>query len=279
VLGPGITKEFHLDDVMMPVMADPTQLEVAVLNLAINARDAMPGGGVLSFTTRRVRVDGELDLEPGDYVELTIADTGVGMTPDVLDRAFEPFFTTKEVGKGTGLGLSMVYGMARQSGGTARIESSPGKGTAVKLLFRKADGAVGDIATSVEEPQAAARATPPATILVIDDDPDVRGFIVEALEEQGYNVREAADGHEGIAEATRETPDLVVLDFIMPGLSGADVARRLREHSPGLPILFVSGYSETEAVKSTAPDAPLLAKPFRAEALHKAVRSAMTPAA
>ena len=278
VLGPGITKEFDLEEVMMPVMADPTQLEVAVLNLAINARDAMPDGGVLTLATRRVEVEGEHDLESGDYIELTIADTGVGMTPDVLDRAFEPFFTTKEVGKGTGLGLSMVYGMARQSGGTARIESTPGKGTTVRLLFRKADAAGGEIVPSIEEPKAAAHSSAQATILVIDDDPDVRGFIVEALEEQGYNVREAADGHEGIAEAERETPDLIILDFIMPGLSGADVARHLRKSSPGLPILFVSGYSETEAVKSTAPDAPLLAKPFRAEALQKAVRAAMTPA-
>jgi DNA-binding response OmpR family regulator len=113
---------------------------------------------------------------------------------------------------------------------------------------------------------------------VIDDDPDVRGFMVEALEEQGYVVREAADGREGIGEAERETPDLVILDFIMPGLSGADVARHLRDLSPTVPILFVSGYSETEAVKSTAPDAPLLAKPFRAEALQKAVRAALAPA-
>ena len=278
VLGPGITKQFDLDETLMPVMADPTQLEVAVLNLAINARDAMPDGGFLTFSTRRVRVTGEPDLEPGDYIELTIADTGAGMEPQVLERAFEPFFTTKEVGKGTGLGLSMVYGMARQSGGTARIESTPGKGTAVKLLFRKADKAVSEPAAGADEPVAAAPAPAPLSILVIDDDPDVRGFIVEALEEQGYNVREAADGREGIAEATRETPDLVVLDFIMPGLSGAEVARQLRNSTPGLPILFVSGYSETEAVKSTAPEAPLLAKPFRAEALQKAVRAALTPA-
>ncbi len=121
-------------------MADPTQLEVAILNLAINARDAMPEGGVLTFASKPVRVSGDPELEDGDYVELTISDTGVGMPPEVADRAFEPFFTTKEVGKGTGLGLSMVYGMARQSGGAARIETAPGEGTAVKLLFRKADG-------------------------------------------------------------------------------------------------------------------------------------------
>src|SRR5206468_3861009 len=138
VLGPGIDKRFDLDTAMMPVMADPTQLEVAVLNLAINARDAMPDGGILSFSTRQVKVRGDPEITDGDYIELTIADTGAGMPPEVSERAFEPFFTTKEVGKGTGLGLSMVYGMARQSGGAARIESRVGKGTAVKLLFRAA---------------------------------------------------------------------------------------------------------------------------------------------
>jgi PAS domain S-box-containing protein len=278
VLGPGITKQFDLDKTMMPAMADPTQLEVAVLNLAINARDAMPDGGVLTFSSRPVRVTGEPDLEAGDYIELTITDTGVGMPPEVVERAFEPFFTTKEVGKGTGLGLSMVYGMARQSGGAARIESRPGKGTAVKLLFRKADGEVNEGAAAVDEPQPTAPVTTPLSILVVDDDPDVRGFIVEALEEQGYTVREAADGREGIAEVDRETPDLIVLDFIMPGLSGADVARHARKRRPDQPILFVSGYSETDAVKRTAPDAPLLAKPFRADALQKAVRGALAPA-
>jgi PAS domain S-box-containing protein len=280
VLGPGIAKQFDLDEALMPVMADPTQLEVAVLNLAINARDAMPDGGTLTFVSRKIPVTGDPDLEDGDYIELTIADTGVGMPPQVLERAFEPFFTTKEVGKGTGLGLSMVYGMARQSGGAARIESAPGKGTAVKLLFRKADGAATEAAAGAgaEEPTSAAVPFAPLSVLVIDDDPDVRGFIVTSLEEQGYRVREASDGREGLDAFERDTPDLVVLDFIMPGLSGADVARRIRAKRPDQPILFVSGYSETEAVKRTAPDALLLAKPFRAEALQKAVRSALAPA-
>jgi PAS domain S-box-containing protein len=279
VLGPGITKQFDLDDAMMPVMADPTQLEVAVLNLAINARDAMPGGGALTFSSRTVAVTNDSDLEDGDYVELTIADTGVGMPPEVLERAFEPFFTTKEVGKGTGLGLSMVYGMARQSGGAARIDSTPGKGTAVRLLFRKADGAVSEAADGADEPASASVPLAPVSVLVIDDDPDVREFIVATLAEQGYRVLEASDGREGLATLERETPDLVVLDFIMPGLSGADVARRILDKRPDQPILFVSGYSETDAVKSTAPQAPLLAKPFRAEALQKAVRSALAPIA
>jgi PAS domain S-box-containing protein len=278
VLGPGITKEFELQEGIIPVMADPTQLEVAVLNLAINARDAMPDGGVLKFATRVLTFEGDPELENGKYVELTISDTGVGMTADVAARAFEPFFTTKEVGKGTGLGLSMVYGMARQSGGTARIESDPGHGTAVKLYFRSADAAVADEIAGVESEVSEAKGKRKrASILVIDDDPDVRAFIAATLEEQGYRVREAGDGERGLREVAREKPDLVVLDFIMPGLSGAEVASRILADRPDQPILFVSGYSETEAVKRTAPDAPLLAKPFRAEALEKAVRSALAP--
>jgi CheY-like chemotaxis protein/two-component sensor histidine kinase len=275
VLGPGITKTFDLDQALIPVMADPTQLEVAVLNLAINARDAMPNGGVLDFASKPIRVSNDPEIEDGDYIELTISDTGVGMTPEVLERAFEPFFTTKDVGKGTGLGLSMVYGMARQSGGTARIESTPGSGTSVKLLFRKADGDVSEAVAAGEDSSVADTASQPWSVLVIDDDPDVRNFIATSLEEQGYKVREAGDGREGLAAIERTAPDLVIVDFIMPGMTGAEVARKIRSRLPGQPILFVSGYSETEAVKRIAPDAPLLAKPFRAEALQKAVRSAL----
>jgi PAS domain S-box-containing protein len=278
VLGPGITKDFDLDDSMMPVMADPTQLEVAILNLAINARDAMPDGGMLNFTARPVTVSGDPDLEDGEYVELTISDTGVGMPAEIAERAFEPFFTTKEVGKGTGLGLSMVYGMARQSGGAARIESRIGEGTAVKLLFRKADAEVAKVAAGADSDQAQPEPQRlPASVLVIDDDPDVRAFIAETLEEQGYRVRQASDGREGLRQFDREKMDLVIVDFIMPEMSGAEVARKIRAKLPDQPILFVSGYSETDAVKRTAPDAPLLAKPFRAEALHKAVRAAIAP--
>jgi PAS domain S-box-containing protein len=275
VLGPGITKTFDLDQEMVPVMADPTQLEVAVLNLAINARDAMPDGGVLHFASRKVKLKGDPELDDGDYIELTISDTGMGMTEDVAARAFEPFFTTKEVGKGTGLGLSMVYGMARQSGGTARLESRPGEGTTIKILFRAAESeTIEDVSGTGEDAERPAKRRP-ASVLVIDDDPDVRAFIVATLEEQGYRVRQAADGAQGIKEAAREKPDLVILDFIMPGLSGAEVANRLLINRGDQSILFVSGYSETEAVRRVAPDAPLLAKPFRADALDKAVRTAL----
>jgi PAS domain S-box-containing protein len=275
VLGPGIEKRFDLQENLRPVLADPTQVEVAVLNLAINARDAMPNGGVLSFASRPVEVVNDPDLEDGEYIELCISDTGVGMTADVLDRAFEPFFTTKEVGKGTGLGLSMVYGMARQSGGVARIESESGKGTNVRIYFRIATQAVDHSGTDETDESATHREASVESILVIDDDPDVRAFISEALAEQGYKVREAADGKSGLSAFAAEAPDLVVLDFIMPGLSGADVASRILSKQPEQPILFVSGYSETDSIKRIAPNAPLLTKPFRAEALSKAVRSAL----
>jgi PAS domain S-box-containing protein len=275
VLGPGITKEFDLDEAMIPVMADPTQLEVAILNLAINARDAMPDGGVLKFMTRPVAMEGDPELEDGNYVELCISDTGTGMTEDVASRAFEPFFTTKEIGKGTGLGLSMVYGMARQSGGTARIHTAPGEGTAIKLYF-KAAHAPEEADSAGEEEDSAAPEQEAASVLVIDDDPDVRGFIAEALAEEGFEVRQCGDGRTGLEEFARERPDLVVLDFVMPAMSGAEVASRMLADEPDQKILFVSGYSETDAIKSIAPNSPLLPKPFRSDALCKAVRNALT---
>jgi PAS domain S-box-containing protein len=276
VLGPGIEKKFDLDQEMLPVLADPTQVEVAVLNLAINARDAMPNGGMLTFVTRKVRVDNDPDLETGDYIELCISDTGVGMTESVRERAFEPFFTTKEVGKGTGLGLSMVYGMARQSGGVARIESEPGRGTTVSLFFRAAPAHQRDHSAAADADDGDVHLGPAAErILVIDDDPDVREFISEALAEQGYDVYQANDGKSGLSAFAAEAPDLVVLDFIMPGLTGADVASRILSTHPEQPILFVSGYSETDSIRRIAPNAPLLIKPFRAEALSKAVRTAL----
>jgi PAS domain S-box-containing protein len=275
VLGPGIEKKFDLDEEMLPVLADPTQVEVAVLNLAINARDAMPNGGVLHFVTRKVQVENNPDLDDGDYIELCISDTGIGMTSDVLDRAFEPFFTTKEVGKGTGLGLSMVYGMARQSGGVARIVSEPGKGTTVSLFFKVAGQRSEHHATGEAEDQGGSLEPAIERILVIDDDPDVRAFISESLAEQGYRVTDASDGKSGLSAFAADRPDLVVLDFIMPGLSGADVASRILLTHPDQPILFVSGYSETDSIRRIAPNAPLLTKPFRAEALSKAVRTAL----
>ncbi|WP_309602429.1 PAS domain-containing protein [Sphingomonas sp.] len=274
VLGPSIVKKFKLHDERMPVMADPTQLELAVLNLAINARDAMPDGGKLTIATKAVQIVDDPELEDGDYLELCVNDTGTGMPPDVVARAFDPFFTTKEVGKGTGLGLSMVYGVARQSGGTARIDSAPGEGTTIKLYFKCADGdAEGELAKA--DVNASEPAIRNASILVIDDDPDVREFIVSSLGDYGYRVRAAADGVEGLEMFGKQRPDLVVLDYAMPGLSGGEVAAQILNAVPGQPILFVSGYSESEAISSAAPLAQMLAKPFRPDALDAAVREAL----
>ena len=275
VLGPGIEKRFDLDEDEQSVMADPTQLEVAVLNLAINARDAMPDGGILTFRTRSVKIENDPELDDGDYIALSIADTGPGMNEEVAARAFEPFFTTKDVGKGTGLGLSMVYGMAKQSGGIARIDSKPGVGTAVTMWFRLAEQKTAAADVDDPAPDQAEFNPQDASVMVIDDDPDVRGFIVASLEEQGYRVREASDGRKGLKAIAQDKPDLVIIDFIMPGLSGAEVANRILAEQPDQSILFVSGYSETEAVRQVAPDAPVLTKPFRAEALDQAVRSAL----
>lgn len=183
VLGPKIRKRLEFDETCGPVLADPTQLELAVLNLAINARDAMPEAGSLTIRTRRMAIADDPELEPGDYVELSIGDTGHGMPAKVIARAFEPFFTTKEVGRGTGLGLSMVYGMARQSGGTARIESEEGKGTEVRLYFRRAGAALVSSGTEDSGGEGGEVRSAPAGVLVVDDDPDVRGFIVSSLED------------------------------------------------------------------------------------------------
>jgi len=278
VLGPGIEKVFDLDPHLTPVLADPTQVEVAVLNLAINARDAMPEGGTLTFSTRKCRINDDPELEPGTYVELAITDTGSGMPPEVVARAFEPFFTTKDVGKGTGLGLSMVYGMAHQSGGAVRIESEPGVGTTVRLYFRRADRDAEVPASGGKTGDELRRGRGQATVLVIDDDQDVRHFIAASLEEYGHEVVEAGDGVEGIERFGASRPDLVIIDYIMPGLSGAEVAAHIIATKPDQPILFVSGYSETDEIRKVTPNAGILFKPFRAAALEEAVRAALAPA-
>jgi CheY-like chemotaxis protein len=277
-IGPDIRLEFDVQPDLPPVMADMSQTELAILNLAINARDAMPDGGTLSFSSRRRRISDDPELEPGNYIELSISDTGVGMEPEVMARAFEPFFTTKEVGKGTGLGLSMVYGMARQSGGTARIESEPGVGTTVRIFFRRAGRSVEAQAGANEALDRTSGEQRAAKVLVIDDDDDVRRFIVAGLQEFGHEVSEAGSGQDGIARFIEVEPDLVILDFLMPGMSGAEVASHILAAKPHQRILFVSGYSETDAIRKVAPDADILAKPFRAAVLDEAVRDALATA-
>ena len=274
-LGPAIRIAYDLDEQgPVPVLADPTQIELIVLNLAINARDVMPDGGDLIIATRRVMISGDADLAPGEYVELSVSDTGAGMAPEVVERAFDPFFTTKERGKGTGLGLSMVYGVAAQAGGTARIQSRLGAGTTISVLFpRIVDGDAEGAAAAAGEIEEVER--PGRTILIVDDDADVRAFVVEALRECGHRVLEAADGEAGLAAAAAEPIDLMIVDFAMPGLNGADVAIDARRMRPGQKILFMTGFADTAALDSAAPDAPVLRKPFAAPQLIAAVEDCL----
>jgi CheY-like chemotaxis protein/two-component sensor histidine kinase len=273
-VGRNVAIEMQLDPAVSHGICDANQLENAVLNLAINARDAMPAGGRLTISTGATSVSSDPELEPGDYVCVSVADTGEGMAPDVIERAIEPFFSTKPLGKGTGLGLAQVYGIARQSGGTVHIESELGRGTTVHLLMPATSPA--DAASGAEGGPAAPQ-TPGvrdrgATVLVIDDDDDVRAFLAESLESLGYSVVSAEDGPSGLDQLERHRPDLVLLDYAMPGMNGAEVARAAREERPDTPIVFVTGYAESDQIEAAlGPDVPILRKPFTVAQLAAAV--------
>ncbi|MGK6357140.1 ATP-binding protein [Sphingomonas sp. DT-207] len=252
-------------DPSLNIEADPLQLELAVLNLAFNARDAMPEGGTLTLSAARHSGDPASGVPEGEYVALTIRDTGIGMPPEVLARAPEPFFTTK--GEGTGMGLAMVAGALRESGGSLRIESEPGGGTAITLLLRVAkleprreveDDARNDHRADLHG----------CSIALIDDDPQVRATLAEMLRGAGAEVREAGEGAEGLALVHERRPDLVVVDFAMPGMSGAEVARAVHEVHPGLRILVVTGFAESQKLDGIAgPDVTMLRKPFESHEL------------
>ncbi|WP_347270067.1 ATP-binding protein [Rhizorhabdus histidinilytica] len=273
---PAITLDFDVDEVPEAVMADPVQLELALLNLAINARDAMPDGGRLTIALGRQRLEGRDDVLDGDYVGISVADTGTGMTPEVLSRVFEPFFTTKPVGRGSGLGLSMVFGMARQSGGTVTIDSQPGRGSTVTIFLRAAEEA--------DEEEAAPRKAAPAdaatiaglNILVVDDEPIVRQVVAEMLVELGCTVRTAENGERALAMIEREMPSAILLDFAMPGMNGAEVARAALERWPDLKIVFATGFAQSDAIDAVLGDrAIVLRKPFSPNTLVQALQSAM----
>ena len=273
-LGPSVRVELNLAPDEASVIGDETQLEMAVLNLAINARDAMPDGGTLTIATQRRRITQDSELAAGDYLELCVSDTGAGMPPDVAARAFDPFFTTKGVGKGTGLGLSQVYGMAQQAGGTARIASQAGRGTTISIFLHITSNAAAQNLKSVERDFAPITAA--ATVLVIDDDPDVRRFLVESLDSFGYAVLEADSGPAGLETLERMAPDMMVVDYAMPGMTGVEVARQVRIKHPKLPILFASGYAETRALETVSDEnTQILRKPFRIDDLQDAVVKAL----
>jgi len=271
--GPLVEVDFRLDPSPVAVLADATQVEMMLLNLVINARDAMPEGGKLVISTLRRTVEEDPELAPGEYVELKVRDTGIGMDEQTVQRALEPFFTTKPVGKGTGLGLAQVYGSARQAGGTVRIQSRLDAGTTVSVLFPCSDGAA---LPSVGEPKPAnPQSRDKASVLLIDDDDDLRGVLSSALEALGYEVTSASDGAVGLAFLRKRPPDVLVVDFAMPGLNGAEVARQAREICPGLPVVIASGFSDTDAIeRAIGKDARLLQKPFRLDELLEAVGQA-----
>lgn len=275
-LGASIEVAFDLPGALWPVRADPHQLENAILNLAINGRDAMPGGGRLEIAVRHARIDDAYalrrpDAAPGDYVVISVADNGHGMRPEVVERAFEPFFTTKDIGQGSGMGLSMVYGLVRQSGGHAEIDSRVGGGTTVRLFLPRSTDV--DAEAAREAPTRADVPTGTERVLVVEDDSDVRRFAANALRGLGYDVVEAAGGRAALSVLKHEDGvALLLTDVMMPGgLSGPDLAHRARRRRPELRVLFMSGYPD-EAVSSAGEPAPLLAKPFQKEELARAVR-------
>jgi signal transduction histidine kinase/ActR/RegA family two-component response regulator len=280
-IGEDIQVRTDLSPVSLCAKVDPGQLENSLLNLAVNARDAMPDGGALTLETSDVVLDSQYaerspDVTPGSYVMLAVSDTGTGMPPEVALRAFEPFFTTKEVGKGSGLGLSMVYGFVKQSGGHVTIYSEPGHGTTVKIYFPL-------VAGESAKPMAVDDANIPLgqgeTVLVVEDDPDVRDLAIALLRQLGYTVIEASDGHKALALlADNPEIDLLLSDIVLPrGMSGAALAERVHKKRPNMPVLYMSGYAADSVIKRGIIDrgAKLISKPFRKAEIARKVHQAL----
>src|SRR6185295_3914006 len=261
--------------------ADAPQLEAAILNLAINARDAMPDGGKVTIETANAFLDefycrATEGVKPGQYVMISVSDTGTGMAQEVIEKAFEPFFTTKSAGAGTGLGLSQVYGFIRQSGGHVRIYSEVGEGTTVKLYLPRS--------FARENPRAGGKSadeTPQGkqeTVLVVEDDPDVRAYVVETLRGLNYQVRGAANAGEALQILDDAAPvDLLLTDVVMPGMNGRNLAEAALQRRPGLKVLYMTGYSRNAIVHQGRLDAgvSLMQKPFSQEQLAAMVRKVL----
>jgi CheY-like chemotaxis protein len=279
-LGEKIEVSFRAEDDLWPVRADLSQLEAAIVNLAVNARDAMPGGGRLDLAMS----NSILDEEPargrklgGDYVLISVKDTGTGMPPHVLERVFEPFFTTKESGKGTGLGLSMVYGFVQQSGGHIALDSAPDRGTTIRIyLPRVVSGAAGPVLRAVggDAPAAAGGAE---TILVVEDDSEVRQVTVATLEALGYRIRAVGNAADALAALEEDANvHLLLTDIRMPGtMTGVELAQAVSATWPTIKILLISGYVDAE---EDVRDFNLLDKPFRAADLARTIRGLLDQA-
>ena len=269
-LGSRIRLRFEVDTDCPPVLADANQMEMALLNLAINARDAMQDGGELVFVAGCDEPPPGF-LPAGDYVRIAVTDSGEGMSPELVAKVFEPFFTTKGV-KGTGLGLSQVYGMAQQSGGAARILSAPGAGTTVEIWLRTAAGSEDDEPAPLARMPAACQA---ARILIVEDDDFVRESMVSSLEALGHTVRQAPDGEAGLRALQRERPDLLITDYLMPGMTGAELVQRTRAMFPGLPTIIATGYADMKAIEQVIGDGVVLRKPFQLAELAVSVGQAL----
>ena len=261
-IGPRVRIETQLDPELWHALADATQFEVMLLNLAINARDAMPDGGRLKLSTANVVSSATspiADLRPGEYVAVSVSDTGTGMSADVQAKAFEPFFTTKQPGQGTGLGLSQLYGFAKQSGGTARIESREGSGTTVTIYLPRTDG---------EPRRQSARSVPEERtgrlpVLVVDDDDAVREVCTAMLEDIGWRVVQASGGEDALAKLDGCEFAALLTDVAMPGMSGVELAGHVRDRCPRLPVLFASGYADLESFGAQLSQEVVLKKPYR----------------
>jgi signal transduction histidine kinase len=276
-VGPSVRVDIDIDPQARHVVSDANQLELALLNLAVNARDAMGGVGTLQIRSRP-SLGAHRGLPPGDYVDVLVTDTGVGMPEHVLHKAVEPFFTTKPIGQGTGLGLSQVYGVVHESGGALAIDSAPGKGTTIRLTLPRATAAdplTSPIPVAVAESHAESEA-PVAQILVVDDDRLVRRFMADSLRNLGYAVVDVAEGASALEALRAQRFDLLIVDFAMPNMNGAEVAQRARELHRDLKILVVSGYADSAALESAVGSAAQLRKPFDVAELRAAVTAVLS---
>jgi PAS domain S-box-containing protein len=274
-MGGSVRLETVLKSGLWPALVDPTQIELVILNLAINARDAMQVGGALTIETANVVLHQPPrrpeEPSPGDYVMVSVTDTGAGMPPQVLEKAFEPFFTTKDIGKGSGLGLSQVLGFAQQSGGGVRIDTREGEGTSIKVYLPRAVALDQENSGAAGQPELPGLDAKKTTILVVDDDSLVREITAALLQDQGYAVIKAGSGSAALDELQGgRRIDLLLVDFAMPGMNGAEVAQKAHEIRPDLPVLFVTGYADFAALKAVGDDC-VVQKPFQDDDLARKV--------